>query len=82
VRTAMCKIIDGMSQLKCKDSANVAQLSVEGRGGRGERLRQVFDFVLVVAEVRGEFALAPVVRLVRVNCPVRALLVLFWGRTK
>jgi len=78
----MCKITDGMSQLKCKDSANVAQLSVEGRGGRGERLRQVSDFVLVVAEVRGEFALAPVVRPVRVNCPVRALLVLCCGRTK
>ncbi|PMD63433.1 uncharacterized protein K444DRAFT_626797 [Hyaloscypha bicolor E] len=78
----MCKIIDGMTQLKCKDSADVAQLRVEGRGGRGERLRQVSDFVFVVAEVRGEFALAPVVRLVRVNCPVHALLVLFYGRTK
>jgi hypothetical protein len=78
----MCKIIDGMTQLKCKDSADVAQLRVEGRGARGERLRQVSDFVFVVAEVRGEFALAPVVRLVRVNCPVHALLVLFCGRTK
>lgn len=49
-----------MAQLKCKDSPDVAQLCVEGRGGRGDWLRLVLAFVFVVAKVREEFTLAPV----------------------
>jgi len=54
---AICKIIRRMAQLKCKDSPDVAQLCVEGRGGRGDWLRLVLAFVFVVAKVR---TLAPV----------------------
>jgi hypothetical protein len=53
----MCRI----AQLKCKDSLDVAQLFVEGRGGRGDWLRLgVGSRLLSSQKVREEFTLAPV----------------------